>query len=145
MQSDVIKYLSLFVFVMGINLSQSQNLNLAACDTLQLQKSKNECVFDVYGDSQDLLNKSYKVLLGKLDTKIKSLKPEARIKTASLKQFLKDNQVQWLLTRNYNAKVHASYQLTTSLSDYAFYYSKAKESFERIIYFKTVADSLNLK
>ena len=144
MSTNFIKYLGLLIFLMRFNLLQSQNINLATCDTLQTQKAKNDCVFKVYSASQVKLEKSYKIILGKLDAKIKKLKPDNRLKTTSLKQFLKDNQVQWLLTRDYNAKVHASYQLTTLQAEYAFYASKSKESLDRIAYFKIVADSLNL-
>lgn len=138
-------YKSLIIFLfLSYNYSYSQNINLDSCDTITSIKDKYVCTFKVYNQSQNELDKTFNSLLSKLDKKIKISKVEEQKKVNSLKQFIKDSQNQWILTRDYNAKVHASYQLTTQLAENAFYRSKASDSFNRNAFLKTLIDSLNI-
>lgn len=137
------KRLVILLFL-SYNYSYSQNINLDSCDTITSIKDKYDCTYKVYNQSQNKLDKTYNSLLSKLDKKIKVSKFGEQKKINSLKQFIKDTQTQWILTRDYNAKVHASYQLTTLLSENAFYRSKASESITRNTFLKTLIDSLNI-
>jgi len=140
-----LKVLFFFIFLLSFKITSAQQLSLKACDSIPSLKIKNACIFKVYNQSQKLLNKSYKSLLNKLDKKINASKLVDKKKMISLKQFFKDSQINWLLTRDYNAKTHAAYKLTTLQAENAFYYSKTSESIDRLIFFKTFADSLNIK
>lgn len=141
----IIKHLSFLFIFLYFNSLSAQSTNLVACDTLSTQKDINACVFEVYNNSQEQLNKTYKSFIKSLDKKIKTSDAKRVEKAKVLKQFYKDAQVYWTLTRNYNAQVHASYELTTLLKEYAFYISKTKESLERIDYLILLSDSLKLK
>jgi len=123
----------------------AQNLNLDACDTLQTQKEINACIFKMYNVSQKKLDKAYGLFLKKLDNNIKSSKASEVKRAQELKQFYKEGQMQWTLTRNLNADTQGSFQLTKLLSEYAFYVSKTKESLDRIVYLEKLSDTLNLK
>ena len=139
---------TLFLFLccfISYHFTSAQILDLTACDTIANLKTKNACIFKVYEQSQTDLTKTYNALLGKLDKKIKISKPNEQIKVNSLKLFLKEAQTQWVLTRDFNAKVHASYELTTLLAENAFYRSKASESINRNAFLKSLSDSLNIK
>lgn len=125
--------------------TSAQILGLSACDTIANLKTKNACIFKVYEQSQINLTKTYNALLSKLDKKIKVSKPNEQIKTNSLKIFLKEAQTQWVLTSDFNAKTHASYELTTLLAENAFYRSKASENIDRNAFLKSLSDSLNIK
>ncbi len=138
-------YKSLIILLfLSYNYSHSQNINLDSCDTITSIKDKYDCTFKVYKQSQNELDKTYNYLLSKLDKKIKISKVEEQKKINSLIQFIKRTQNQWILTSYYNAKVHASYQLTTLLSESAFYRSKASESIIHNAFLKTLIDSLNI-
>ncbi len=138
-------YKSLIIILfLSYNYGYSQIINLDSCDTITSIKDKYACTFKVYNQSQNELDKTYISLLSKLDKKIKIAKPEEQNKVNSLKQFIKDTQNQWILVRDYNAKVHASFQLTTLLSENAFYRSKASESIIRNAFIKTLIDSLKI-
>jgi len=140
-----INFYFILIFLFSFKLASAQQININACDTIPSFKVKNDCIFKVYNKSEKLLNKTYKNLLNRLDKNIISSKLEKKKKLASLKQFLKDSQIQWLLTRDYNAKTHAGYELTTSQANYAFYKSKANDGLNRVSFLKSLADSLNIK
>jgi len=143
-----LKYLKVYIILISLfvfKISSAQNTNIKACDTIASIKVKNDCIFKVYNQSEKLLDLKYKYLLHKLDKKIKAFKLKKKKNFTSLKQFIKDSQIQWLLTRDYNAKTHAGYELTPLQADYAFYKSKASDSFNRISFFKSLLDSLNIK
>ena len=144
MQVFLIKLSILSVFL-GFYTVQSQNLNIKACDSLPTQKEINACVFKAYNSSQVDLNKSYNSFLKKLDKKIKNKNVIISKKNKSLKLFLKEAQMHWILTRDYNAQAKSSYELSPLKADYAFYKSKTLESLNRIKYLSRLADSLNLK
>lgn len=129
---------------LNLNYSYSQNNDLITCDTIASIKEKTDCTFKIYNQSQTELNRTFNAILNKLDKKIKISKSDEQTKINSLKQFLKDAQTQWILTRDYNAKVHASYELTSQLANIAFYRSKASESINRNAFLKTLVDSLNI-
>jgi len=135
----------ILVFIFSFKLVSAQQINIKACDTIQSFKVKNNCIFKVYNQSDKLLNKTFKNLLNKLDKNIRLSKSEKKQKLALLKQFIKDSQIQWLLTRDYNAKTHAGYELTTLQADYAFYKSKANDGLDRVSFLKSLSDSLNIK
>jgi len=137
--------LSVLSIFLGFYTVQSQNLNIKSCDSLPSQKEINTCVFKVYNASQTDLNKAYKLFLKKLDNKIKTKDKLLAEKSKSLKLFLKEAQMQWLLTRDYNAQAKSSFELSPLKADYAFYKSKTLESLNRIKYLSRLADSLNLK
>lgn len=137
--------LSLLSIFLGFYSVQAQNLNINSCDSLPTQKEINACVFKVYNVSQDDLKKSYNFFLKKLDNKIKKEDKIIATKSKSLKLFLKESQMHWILTRDYNAQAKSSFELSPLKADYAFYKSKTLESIDRIKYLTRLADSLNLK
>jgi len=137
--------LSLLSIFLGFYTVQSQNLNIKSCDSLPTQKEINACVFKVYNSSQTDLNKAYKLFLKKLDNKIKTKDKLLAEKSKSLKLFLKEAQMHWILARDYNAQAKSSFELSPLKADYAFYKSKTLESLNRIEYLSRLADSLNLK
>jgi len=135
----------ILIFIFSFKFATAQQTNIKICDTISSLKAKNDCIFKVYNQSEKLLSKTYKYLLNSFDRNIRSSKLEKKKKLISLKQFVKDSQIQWLLTRDYNAKTHAGYELTTLQADYAFYKSKANDSFNRVSFLKSLSDSLNIK
>ncbi len=135
----------ILIFIFSFKLATAQQINIKACDTIPSSTVKNDCIFKVYSKSEKLLNNTYKNLLNRLDKNIRLSKLEKKKKLASLKQFIKDSQIQWLLTRDYNAKTHAGYELTTLQADYAFYKSKASDGLNRVSFLKSLSDSLNIK
>jgi uncharacterized protein YecT (DUF1311 family) len=137
--------LSLLGIFLGFYTVQSQKLNIKSCDSLPTQKAINACVFKVYNASQTNLNKAYTLFLKKLDNKIKTKDAFVSKKNKSLKLFLKESQMHWILARDYNAQAKSSFELSPLKADYAFYKSKTLESINRIKYLTRLADSLNLK
>jgi len=135
----------LFIFIFSFKLVTAQQINFKSCDSIPSFKVKNNCIFKVYNQSNKLLNKTYNNLLTKLDKNIRLSKLEKKKKLVSLKQFIKDSQMQWILTRDYNAKTHAGYELTTSQAKYAFYKSKTIDGLNRVSFLKSLSDSLHIK
>jgi uncharacterized protein YecT (DUF1311 family) len=144
MNSLVIR-LFLIVFITNIYSLKAQQLNLKTCDSLTTQKAINACVFKAYNKSQIQLKKAFNIFIAKLDKKAKSKDTHIAKRTKDLKLFLKDAQVHWTLTRDYNAQARSSFELSPLKADYTYYKSKTLESLDRIKYFETLADSLKLK
>jgi len=123
---------------------EAQQLNLKTCDSLTTQKAANACVFKAYNKSQKQLKIAFDSFIAKLDKKIKSKDAHIVKRTKALKLFLKDAQVHWTLTRDYNAQARSSFVLSPLEADYTYYKSKTLESIDRIKYFQSLADSLKL-
>ena len=141
---NLIKRLSLLFLFLSFY-TQAQQLNIKSCDSLSTQKEINACVFKIYNTSQSQLEKTYHLFLKKLEHKIKYEVPKQSQKSKNLKQFLKESQMHWRLTRDYNAQAKSSFELIPLKADYAYYKSKTLESLNRIQYFEKLADSLKLK
>ncbi len=143
MNSLVIRLL-LIVFITNSHSLKAQQFDVKVCDSLTTQKLANACVFKAYNKSQTQLKTAFDSFIAKLDKKIKSDNTNIAKKTQALKLFLKDAQVHWTLTRDYNAQARSSFELSPLKADYAYYKSKTLESIERIKYFESMADSLKL-